>query len=80
MDTNKKSCDICRYSAFDDRGDLVCRKYAPKPIVISVNENDDDDNENYENKGIVYHYARFPIVYPDWWCGEFEIDTEYVKE
>jgi hypothetical protein len=38
-----------------------CRRYAPKPRVTSVEPEDDP-------------FVLWPMVEPDYWCGEFESD------
>jgi hypothetical protein len=37
-----------------------CRKYAPKPIMLS--------EEIYDE----YYFTKFPLVAAQDWCGEFE--------
>lgn len=62
-----KKCIWCKYSTNDSKDrNLECRKYAPKPITTKFQD------ESY--------VAKFPAVNKNDWCGEQEIDLEYLKD
>jgi hypothetical protein len=67
----EKNCENCRYfAAFggeSERGD--CRRYAPHPSNVRVDNRDDDGSVRFE--------SWWPVMSHDDWCGEFEkIDEE----
>ena len=69
MDNSIASCGHCHYSSKDpDPEQVVCRRNAPSPLVMS----DFDANKLCDaNDGGFYGKVTFPVVDRDEWCGEY---------
>lgn len=61
---NQDSCFTCRFFRPLQKTSGQCRRHAPRPAMEAQAGNRD---------GFLENAAVFPVVFPDDWCGEFEL-------
>lgn len=59
-------CKTCRYYDEADSHEGLCKRYAPKSFLLTMNEPDELKEQQ----------AYWPGVYAYDWCGEYVLDKQ----
>lgn len=73
---NKESCASCKFLVPDAQGDLRCRRNPPTLqylVTFGMGKAKQPDGSTVRilKPGQVNELANFPVVRPEWWCGEW---------